>query len=415
MSQRMTDTIATPQTKDAQSAGVTSVAVSAASAARKRFLANYATEGRLVILLAALIVLFLLIIGEKFISGSNLFSMAVQLPELGILALAMMISLLHGGVNLSIISTANMSALTMAYVLTTQLPTASGFMWGGWMAIAIAAGIAVSILIGLLNGFIIAYIGVSPILTTLGTMIMVKGLAIGLTRGIVISGFPPPILFIGEGTAFGIPFGLIFFAICAVVVAVVLGKTPFGASIYLMGSNERATQFSGVNTRRVILGIYVMSSVLAAIAGLVMLSRFNSANAAYGESYLLVTVLASILGGTDPFGGFGKVSGLVLSILILQVVASAFNQLGLSQYPDSVDLGADSDRGQRCGLFAWLLVDTMTARLELECLAVIIPVNGRACLPRAGKHREEASNWRPAAFLDRADGQSIWTLPRREH
>jgi ribose/xylose/arabinose/galactoside ABC-type transport system permease subunit len=87
-----------------------------------------------------------------------------------------------------------------------------------------------------------------------------------------------------------------------------------------------------VNTRAVILGIYVMSSILAALAGLVMLSRFNSANAAYGESYLLVTVLASILGGTDPYGGLGKVSGLVLSILILQVVASAFNQMELSQF-----------------------------------------------------------------------------------
>jgi ribose/xylose/arabinose/galactoside ABC-type transport system permease subunit len=201
-----------------------------------------------------------------------------------------------------------------------------------WIVIAMAAGLAVAVVIGLINGFIIAYVGVSPILTTLGMMIMLKGLAVGLTRGTVISGFPDSVLFIGQGSLFGIPFGLILFAACAVAVAIVLGRTPFGASIYMMGSNERATQYSGVNTRRVLVGIYVMSSLLASVAGLVMLARFNSAKAGYGESYLLVTVLASILGGTDPFGGFGKVSGVVLSILILQVVASAFNQLGLSQH-----------------------------------------------------------------------------------
>jgi ribose/xylose/arabinose/galactoside ABC-type transport system permease subunit len=328
----MVDIVATSKPREGLALEEPPPAAPVTPAARGDFLTGYATEARLVVLLLALVVLFSLTIGERFVGSDNLYSMAVQLPELGILSLAMMVSLLHGGVNLSIISTANMSALTTAYLLTSPMAATGGVAGGGWIALAIAAGMLVAIVIGLINGFIIAYIGVSPILTTLGTMIMVKGLAIGLTRGIVISGFPPSVLFIGESTVFGIPFGLILFAVCAFVVSVVLSRTPFGAAIYLMGSNERATQFSGVNTRRVILGIYVMSSILAAIAGLVMLARFNSANAAYGESYLLVTVLASILGGTDPFGGFGKVSGLVLSILILQVVASAFNQLGLSQY-----------------------------------------------------------------------------------
>jgi simple sugar transport system permease protein len=295
-------------------------------------LAQYSTQGGLGILLLAIVTLFILLIGGKFTGTANLLSMALQLPELGILSLAMMVTLLHGGVNLSIISTANLCALATAYVLTTRVPGADVFMQGAWMVIAVLAGFAVSIVIGLLNGSIIAYFGVSPILTTLGTMIMVKGIAIGLTRGSVISGFPAPILFIGNGMVLGVPFGMVLFAACAVAVATVLGRTPFGASIYLMGSNERATQYSGINTRRVILKIYLLSSLLAALAGLVMLSRFNSASPAYGESYLLVTVLAAVLGGVDPYGGFGKVSGLVLSLLILQVIASAFNQLRLSQF-----------------------------------------------------------------------------------
>ncbi len=294
--------------------------------------ALHSTQGGLVALLLALILVFTLIIGEKFLSVGNLQSMTQQMPELGILSLAMMVTLLHGGVNLSIISTANMCGLTMAYLLDHKAAGAVGFMWVAWQVFAVLAGMLVAVVIGLVNGYVIAYLGVSPILTTLGTMIMVKGLAIGLTHGTVISDFPAPIQFIGSGMVLGVPFGIIFFIACAVPLAIMLSRTPFGASIYLIGSNERATHYSGINTQRVLLRVYVLSSLLAAAAGLIMLARFNSANASYGESYLLVSVLASVLGGIDPYGGFGKVGGLVLSLLILQVIASAFNQLGLSQF-----------------------------------------------------------------------------------
>ena len=94
--------------------------------------------------------------------------------------------------------------------------------------LAIAAGFAVAALVGLINGFVIAYLGVSPILATLGTMTMCKGLAIGLTRGNVISGFPEPIVFIGNGTVFGVPLALIVLALCALPVALMLNATPFG-------------------------------------------------------------------------------------------------------------------------------------------------------------------------------------------
>ena len=166
-------------------------------------------------------------IGEKFFSASVLRSMAFQMPELGILSLAMMITLLSGGLNLSIIATANLCALTMAYVLTTlrarerrALPGAPG------RSRRSLAGFAVAAIIGLINGYVIAYLGVSPILATLGTMTMVKGLSIGLTRGNVISGFPEPIVFIANGTVLGIPFALFVFALCAIPVAVMLRRTP---------------------------------------------------------------------------------------------------------------------------------------------------------------------------------------------
>lgn len=290
------------------------------------------TTGTLAPLLLFLWVAFAIAIGDRFFSINTLQSMAFQVPELGILSLAMMLALLSGGLNLSIIATANLSGLTIAYLLTRYIPGTDGIAWIGVQVAALAAGFVVAALVGLINGFVIAYLGVSPILATLGMMTLCKGLAIGLTHGNVISGFPDPIVFIGNGTVFGVPFALIVLALCAVPVAVMLNATPFGAKVYMIGSNEKATRYSGVDTRAIILKLYVFSSLLAGVAAVVMLARFNSANATYGESYLLITILAAVLGGVDPFGGFGKVGGLMLALVILQVISSAFNLLNLSQF-----------------------------------------------------------------------------------
>src|ERR1700736_1424203 len=169
------------------------------------------TIATLALLLLALSGVFAIAIGDRFFSVNALQSMAFQLPELGILSLAMMVALLSGGLNLSIIATANLCALTMAWVLTTHASGAEGFAWGGWQIVAIVAGFAVATIVGLLNGFVIAYLGVSPILATLGTMTMCKGLSIGATRGNVISGFPEPIVFLGNGVFMGVPVALLLF------------------------------------------------------------------------------------------------------------------------------------------------------------------------------------------------------------
>jgi ribose/xylose/arabinose/galactoside ABC-type transport system permease subunit len=295
-------------------------------------LAGSGTIATLVLLLLALWAVFAIAIGERFFSVHTMQSMAFQMPELGILSLAMMLALLSGGLNLSIIATANLAGLTIAFMLTRFIPGSEGMAWVGWQVLAIALGLAVAALVGLVNGFVIAYLGVSPILATLGTMTLCKGLAIGLTHGNVISGFPDPIVFIGNGTVLGVPFALIVLALCALPVAIMLNAMPFGAKVYMIGSNEKATRYSGVDTRAILLKLYVLSSLLAGVAAVVMLARFNSANAAYGESYLLVTILAAVLGGVDPFGGFGKVGGLMLALIILQMISSAFNLLNLSQF-----------------------------------------------------------------------------------
>ena len=111
---------------------------------------------------------------------------------------------------------------------------------------------------------------------------------------------------------------MILFVLCAIAVAMILSHTPFGVAVRVDGCEQRATRYSGVDTERVLVGVYALSSLLCCVAALVMMAPFNSARAGYAESYLLITILASVLGGVDPFGGFGKVLGLLLSLLLLK-------------------------------------------------------------------------------------------------
>jgi len=287
----------------------------------------------LLILLAVLLVAFAIALPGEFLTLANFQSMSFQLPELGILAIAMAIAMLTGGINLSIIATANACGIVIATVLTRAVPSgASVAATIGPLILSIAAGLSVAAAIGAANGFIITYLGVSPILATLGTMTMVEGISILATRGRVISGFPTALLAIGNETVFGVPAPLIIFAIAAWAISVLLERTPFGLSVYMIGSNQVATEFSGVNVRRVIMRLYVLSGVLCGIASVIMISRFNSAKAGYAASYQLITVLACVLGGINPDGGFGRIIGLVLSLVILQMVSSGLNLSGSSAH-----------------------------------------------------------------------------------
>jgi len=287
----------------------------------------------LVLVLLGIIALMAGLNGVQFFSARNIQSMAFQMPELGILAMAMMITMLTAGINLSIIASANLTSIVIALLLShflgSQMSEAGS---PGIVLLAIAAGLLVSLLIGMLNGFLVSTLEVSPILATLGTMILVKGVAIVLTKGYVISGFPPLIIYLGNGLLFGVPMPMVIFALCAVLLTIVLSQTCFGESIYMLGSNETASHYSGINNRKILMKTYLISGLLSGIAAIVMMSRFNSAKADYGESYLLMTVLAAVLGGTSAAGGFGKVSGLVVALLILQVVSNGLNLLRVNNF-----------------------------------------------------------------------------------
>ncbi len=287
----------------------------------------------LTILLIALVGLFSILLPASFPTIATVQSMMFQMPELGLLALAMVIPLISGGLNLAIIATANQCALLMAWIMTHYIAADAG---SGDIALviagALAAGLVYSALVGLITGTLVATLGVHPILVTLGTMSVIDGTSIYLTRGTIISGFPDAFQWIGNGTVFDLPAPFLLLVAAAAAVGLVLSRTPFGISVFMIGSNLEATRYSGVDTRRVIIGVYTLSSVLCFLAGTLMMARFNSASAEYAQSYLLITILSAVLGGIDPFGGFGRIAGLMISLILLQVISSGLNLLGVNQH-----------------------------------------------------------------------------------
>ena len=169
-------------------------------------------------------------------------------------------------------------------------------------ALALVVGLLVGFGCGLFNGFLIAILGYSPILATLGTMTLFTGIGTVLTGGNTLFGISA-FATVGRGSALGIPLPAIIFLLAALVLSLVLEARRFGFYVYLYGANESAARFSGINERRLILSVYAVSGVLSAVAGLINLGVTNSANVDFGSSYVLLAILISVLGGISPSGG----------------------------------------------------------------------------------------------------------------
>lgn len=264
-----------------------------------------------------------------FLTGANLRSMAFQMPVLGLLTLAMLVPILSGGLNLAIIFQANISGLALAWVLIQFGGPDAGlgaFVLG--VVLALLAGAASGAVIGV----VVAYVGAHPILVSLAMMIFLRGLGEFLTRGGDISGFPEYMNVLGHGSVMGVPVPMIVFLVAALIWHIMLRRSRHGFSVYMIGSNIQASEYSGLHTRRTLLLIYAISGVICAVAGILMAARFNSVRVGHGEALLLVTVLACFLGGIDPFGGFGRVLPVVLALIILQALSSGLNLIGANQH-----------------------------------------------------------------------------------
>ncbi len=286
-------------------------------------------DSRLLVLVLAAVVIaatFTLLRPEIFLSPLNLNSMLLQSSVIGLLSLAVAITMLTGGIDLSINATANLTAIVVALLLSALSPGGAGAATIGTMLVAIVAGLLVGAACGLFNGVLIGLLGYSPILATLGTMTLFAGIGTVVTGGNTLFGISA-FAEIGRGSVLDVPLPAIMVLLAAVVLTLILKGRRFGFAVYLYGANETAARFSGVNTRRVVLGVYVASGLLSAVAGLINLGVTNSANVDFGTSYVLLAILISVLGGISPSGGAGSIVGVVLAVLILQFLSTGLNMV----------------------------------------------------------------------------------------
>ena len=282
----------------------------------------------LAIVLATVLVFFA-VTTPRFLTLGTFQSIAFQMPVLGLLTLAMLMPIVSGGFNLAVTFTANIAGLVMAWVLQSMGgPDASIAAF----ALAVVAALTAGTLVGWVMGIVIAHTGAHPILVSLSMMIFLRGLGEFLTRGSDVSGFPAFVSELGHGTVIGVPVPLLIFIACILLWQLLLTRTRLGFATYMVGSNPVAARYSGIDTRQTLTLIYTLSGLMCAIAGILMVTRFNSVRVGHGEAFLLITVLACFLGGVNPFGGFGRVVPVVLALIILQIISSGLNLLGANQH-----------------------------------------------------------------------------------
>ncbi len=282
---------------------------------------------RLLSMLLVVIIAMSIIKPRLFLSISNVQSMACQLPEFGIMAIGVMLAMIVGGIDLSVVGVANLSAIMAAKILLAMVPenSSTGLALVG-VLVAIVVAILVGALAGFINGFFVSKVGIPPILATLGSMELFSGIAIILTKGRPISGLPPIYSKMMTGTILGIvPVPLVIFIGAIIIVGMILGNTTYGYKIYLVGTNEKSAKFSGLDTVKLKIKTYMYAGMLSSIAGLIMLGNYNSAKASYGSAYTLLAILIAVLGGVNPDGGFGTIKGVAVAVVLLQVLSSALN------------------------------------------------------------------------------------------
>lgn len=293
---------------------------------------------RMVVLMILAFLYFTVTAPSVFLTGLNMQNMLLAVPEIGILAVAMMISMLTGGIDLSLVSIANLSAITISTTFSAIALTNPGgaeAMTPLLVLLALGVGLAA----GAINGVLIAYVGVTPILATLGTMQIFNGLAVVWTGGKTLYGSPAALTAFGQTAVAGIPVLFLVFVAVALVIAFLVNRTPLGLGLELEGANPVAARFSGIASRKLLMKSYVLTGLLGAVTGIVFISRNPTASADYGASYVLLVIVIAVLGGTNPTGGFATVAGVFLAAMTLQIVQSGFTAMRLSTFQYSIAQG----------------------------------------------------------------------------
>ena len=277
-------------------------------------------------LTAVIFVLFSAARPHTFPTVLNFQLMAFSLPEAVLFALAVTVTMLTGGIDLSIVSVSNAAALVAAAVMTSMGRSNLGVFVG------IAAGLAAAVGCGVVNGLLVAKARITPILATLATMQLLNGVSVALTNGKPLTKLPTTFTSFGTGKLFGLPLPLLLMAVVAAALGFVIRRTRVGVELHLLGDNPVAARYSGLRSNRLLVIAYTCSGLLAGIAGLLIASRTASASADFGKSYVLGSIVIAVLAGVRTEGGRATVGGVLLAGVCLQVLTSGLNSISASPF-----------------------------------------------------------------------------------
>ena len=269
----------------------------------------------------ALVVIFLTVLSKgKFLSSSNLLNLLRQMSINAIISVGMTFCIISGGVDLSVGSVGVLSGCLAAIVMKAT----------GNVLLGMLVGFTVGLICGLINGIIICRMNVIPFIGTMAMMTAASGVATLVTDGQTISGLPDVFVSFGQGLISGvIPVLVIIMAVVVAIGWVVLSKTEFGLNVYAIGGNEKASRLVGLNVSRVRLTIYISSGFLAALGGMLMVSRLASAQPGLMASTSMDCVAAVVVGGTSMRGGSGSMINTVIGAILMQTVTNGLNLIGL--------------------------------------------------------------------------------------
>lgn len=304
-----------------------------------------ASAAALVMRLRALIALALLavtfaLLSPEFLTTSNLSILVKHVAINAILAIGMTFVILSGGIDLSVGSIAGLCGVVAGGLLSRglELPAFDAVIYfHTWFVVVIALG--AGMVVGMLNGWLVAYLGVAPFIATLGSLYVARGAALLLTGGATFpnlagseelgnTGFT----LIGTAGVLGLPVAVWVMALLAVVAIVISGYTPFGRQVYAVGGNERAALLAGVRVRRVKLLVYVISGLCSAVVGIIIAAQLGAAHPATGQTFELNAIAAVVLGGTSLMGGRGTITGTLIGAFVIGVLADGLVLLGVSEF-----------------------------------------------------------------------------------
>ncbi len=303
-------------------------------------------EGRALIALILIIVIFASL-SPNYLGIDNVIIMTRHVAMNAILAIGMLLVILNGGIDLSVGSTVGLSGVIAGSLLEgLEIPALDVFVYpAAWVVIVLSLGIG--LLVGYVNGFIIARLNVAPFIATLGMLYIARGIALLITNGTPFSrlrgeeglgntGF----LEVLKSSPLGLPMAVWVMVVFAIVFAVVLTRTPFGRWLYATGSNERAAELSGVPVKKVQIRIYVLSGLCAGAVGLLLAADLSSATPGGGEFFELNAIAAVVIGGAALSGGRGTIRGTLIGAFVIGFLVDGLVLVGVSQFWQQIIKGA---------------------------------------------------------------------------